>query len=109
MKKLFLILALLALPVQALDFGLIWDKVDPLEEVQGYKLYEKTIVAQTPVYTLVGTTTAAVNTIDLKGVSNVKHVYVVTAFNVIGESPYSNECIVAPAPGGPRNLRIKIQ
>lgn len=88
------------------DFVLEWDLADAEEQIQGYKLYEKTNVSGTTVYVLLGTVDFSKNTFSLLDVTPGKHIYVATAFNTRGESDYSNEAIPPTKASRPKNNKI---
>lgn len=90
------------------------------EPVSGYRLYQK-VVTPPPAgfpgtappavtWNLITETTGTVTTATVTNIPVGSSTYAVTAFNSTGESPRSNEATVtiAPIPGIPGNLRVKI-
>ncbi len=108
LKYILLSLLLSITPLSALDFGVEWIASPVVEQIQGYKLYEKTVVNGQPVYTMVAQTAANVTEVNLANVTAGPHTYVVTAFNILGESVKSDELAIPALPSKVNGLKFKI-
>ena len=110
-----LALIFLATPVYAESFKLHWDAVttdaigDPIQGLDGYKLYVSTspIKANWPVQVIPTITTQTDLVVNQTVIG--KYYAVVTAFNPSGESTPSNEItfeVQLKSPGVPTNLKL---
>lgn len=110
--KLPLITALAALLSAGLSsaqntVNLEWDPSPPAEGATGYKIYQQ-VTALPPVETgwkLIGETVAPLTKFTVPSQPNGTTVYAVTAYNMFGESPRSNE-VNATFLTAPARLRV---
>jgi hypothetical protein len=102
MKKQITILLFWLIGIAALgaSITLVWDANDPTEQVTGYNLYEKSGTN----WVKVATTTNTTHTLDVQpGV----HVFVVTATNFWGESPFSSTAETPKTNQAPGGVKVK--
>lgn len=119
MKKLFVIIILIANVSRADTLNFAWDPVtqdfsgNSIKELQGYKLYVSSspIAAGWPIAGLTPVATVAADTTSKQLINDTvgKYYAVVTAFNSAGESEPSNEVsfeIKIKPPKAPTRLRV---
>lgn len=100
--KTLIALFIFCLTVLAVDVTLIWNANDPLDQVEGYRLYQSTNIAGPFNYIGSANTTNFVVT----GLSPGVYFWYVTATNYWGESLPSNKASTPPVAGKVMQLKV---
>ena len=96
------VLLLQGSPTGTLAFA--WDANAPNESITHYTLWEEIGGQYVEVIDIPGNET----TVEISGIPPGVHVYALTADNIWGTSPYSNQETTAPAPSAPGGVTISI-
>lgn len=109
MKKLILLLSLLAMPVFGqvrTNVTLVWDYYWPDVTNTAFRIYQATNASAPMPWKLIGTTATGMTNVEMPVKTQMQWFYV-TATNLLGESDPSNIALCPAPPRSDTTLRVK--